>query len=154
MLPCVAVHLGGAEWKFTVAKLFKPLVLEETNEPKIYFNNWPWNMVDAFCNFENIPKYCLKQIETEWSHNYGYMSLKSKFVPLKLIFSKRGAVLSKFCRTKWRNNLWNGTKTLLKAANNWGENSLCSQYGLTSDLICVVLKSGRCQNNNKNNSTV
>ena len=34
VLPCVAVHLGEGEWKFTLAKLFKPLDLEKTNEPK------------------------------------------------------------------------------------------------------------------------
>ena len=41
MLPCVAVHLCEAESKFTLAKLFKPLDLEKTNELKISSNNWP-----------------------------------------------------------------------------------------------------------------
>ena len=54
---------------FTLAKLFKPLDLEKTNKLKISSNNWPWNMVDALCNLENIPKHCLKQIGTERSHN-------------------------------------------------------------------------------------
>ena len=32
LLPRVAVHLGEAEWKFTLAKLFKPLYLKKTNK--------------------------------------------------------------------------------------------------------------------------
>ena len=31
MLPRVAFHIGKAEWKFTLAKLFKPLALGKTN---------------------------------------------------------------------------------------------------------------------------
>ena len=49
-------------------------------------------MINALCNLENILKHCLKQIGTERSHKYGCRS------------SNKQVVLSKVCRTKWRNN--------------------------------------------------
>ena len=64
--------------KFTLAKLFKPLDLEKTNELKMLSNNWPWKMVAALCDLKNISKRCLKQIGTERSHNFGCRSLNEQ----------------------------------------------------------------------------
>ena len=55
ILPCVAVHLGEAEGKSTLAKLFTPLDLEKTNELKISSHNleiwWvPYATLKIFLN--------------------------------------------------------------------------------------------------------
>ena len=61
MLLRIAVHLGEAESKFTLAKLFKPLDLENTNE----YNFLKMSMVCASCVLENVSKLCLKRIRTK-----------------------------------------------------------------------------------------
>ena len=143
ILPCVAVHLGEAEGKSTLAKLFTPLDLEKTNELKISSHNWPWNMVGALCNLENIPKHCLKQIGTERTPQLRMQELKRASL-LDLLFRTSGC----FIRPSFVElsgeiiyELEQRLSVQLKSRCSLSResNSLCSQqYGLTSDLICVV----------------
>ena len=92
LLPRVAVHLGKAEWKFTLARLFKPLAPGKTNKhnfPKMSSNNCLWNMVYTLCFLENVPKLFLNIV---WS------GLKPKDLTITAVGTKTSKFIS-FCTT-------------------------------------------------------
>ena len=65
-------------------------------------------MIYTLCFLENVPKHCLKRIETERSHHY---DCRRELKRASLYLFVPRAVMCKFCRTQWRNNFYTETET-------------------------------------------
>ena len=106
MLPCVAVQLGEAEWnrsiwrKRTSWKFLLIIGLEIWQVPyatvKIFLNIVWSRLEPKDPTITDAGRSSVKQARL--------LDLQARL--LDLLF------LTKFCQTKWRNNLWTGTKTL------------------------------------------
>ena len=106
LLPRVAVYLGEAEWKFTLAKLFKPLNLKKTNK---HIFSWKYLYIIGFEIWYMLYaslKMFLKRIVLKmfWS------GLEPKGLIITAVGTKASclyifaslAVMCKFSRTKWK----------------------------------------------------